>query len=433
MAEPSPFSSTGVFSPVGVSLSQWVEPVPVSSSGAFGAMRVRQTYEALVVPVDWSVGLLERLEWLTDTQGAYDGNETRIRLREYPRRVLEFGFGVGGRARRRLEAFLYGRGAKRFAMPIWTDGMELGADLASGAVAIPVATADRDFHAGALVFLVDADGNFEASQVLNVEANSVELRQPTAQAWPAGTMVYPGRMCRLPPQQDTSRFTGDYLQGRFRVSVLDPNQWTEATEATTYRGLPVMVDAPNWVGSLDVGYLRKLAELDFSTGPASYDDESGRPEIVQSMRWLMTTRAAVGAFKAWAYRRAGKFAAIWVPTWVEDIVMTSNLGSGGTSFDFEAIGYTRQIATGTHRKDLRIELNSGAVYYRRITGAAVVDADTESLTIDSALGVAITPANVNRISFMALSRLDGDGVEIAWFTGEAGQATTNVRATGNDL
>lgn len=433
MVAPVPFSSAGFFSPATFSQAQGVEAVPMSSSGSFGSATVRQLYDALVVPVDWGGGMLERLEWLTDTQTAFDGNETRIRLREYPRRVLEFGFGAEGRARRRLEAFLYGRGAKRFAMPVWTDGQEVAAGVTMGDTIIAVDTAHRDYQPGALAFLIDADGNFEASQVRAVEAGSVELCQAAGQTWPAGVMLFPGRICRLPPQQDTSRFTGEYLRGRFRVSLLDPNEWTEATEATTYRGLPVMVDAPNWVGSLDVGYLRKLAELDFSTGPATQEDESGKPEIVQSMRWLMTTRAEVGALKAWAYRRAGKYRAIWVPTWVVDMVLTSNLGSGGVSFDIEAMGYSRQVAAGLHRRDLRIELNSGAVYYRRITAAAAIDADTETITIDSALGVAITPASVNRISFMALSRLDGDGVELSWFTGEAAQATTNVRATGNDL
>lgn len=431
MVAPVAFSSSGSFA--ALSVQHGVQPAAFSSGGSFGAMTMRQVYEALVVPVDWSMGMLERLEWMTDTQTAYDGSETRIRLREYPRRVLEFGFGAEGRARRRLEAFLYGRGAKPFAMPVWTDGMELEADLASGSDVVPVATAHRDFQAGALVFLVGGDGAFEAAEIVTVEADSVELAQVTAQTWPVGTMIYPGRVCKLPGQQETARFTGEYLQGRFRVSLLDPNAWTPATEAVTYRGLPVMVDAPNWVGSLDMGYLRKLAELDFGTSPVSFEDESGRPEIVQSMRWLMTSRAEVGAFKAWAYRRAGKHAATWVPTWVVDLVMTSNLSSVGLSFDIEAMGYARQINEGTHRKDVRIELNSGAVYYRRITGAAAIDADTETITLDSALGVAITPADVNRISFMALSRLDGDGVEIAWFTGDSGQATTNVRATGNDL
>ena len=431
MVAPVAISSSGYFD--ALSVQHGVQPAAFSSGGSFGAMAIRQVYDALVVPVDWGSGMLERLEWLTDTQTAFDGSESRIRLREFPRRTLEFGYGASGRDRQRFDSFLYGRGAKAFACPIWTDGQDLETPATTGDVLVQVATEHRDFQAGALVFLIGHDGEFEAAEIKEVNADSVELRQPLASSWAAGVTIYPGRIGRLPPSQAVARFTGDHVLGRFRVSLEGDNEWAEATESTTYRGLPVMVYEPNWVGNVDTDHLRKLAELDFGTGRRAFYDESKKPEIVQGMRWMLSTRERVAAFKSWAYTRAGKYRALWVPTWVPDLTLISNLGSGGTSFDIVNIGYARQIARGVHRRDLRIELKSGAVYFRRITAAAAVDADSETLSIDSALGVAITPASVNRISFMALSRMEGDGVELSWFTGDAAQAVTNMKATGNDV
>lgn len=381
---------------------------------------------------NWREGIVERLDWNTDTLTAFDGTEQRIKLREFPRRAMEFSFSAEGRQRRRLDTALYGWGARVWALPIWTDGQRLAADVDPGDLSIPVATTDRDFFAGGLVMLLDDAGGYEVVEAESVSAGSVAMVRPIAGTWPAGScMVYPARPARLPNTHGLRRFTGDFAYGRVRMEFQDLSDWPAAPEATTYRSLPVMLERPNWTADPELDYARKLAELDFGTGVRAFDDESDKPELLQSMRWFLDSRADVAAFRSWLYARAGKFKAIWVPTWMVDLVMVSNLGAGATSFDVENIGYARQVDARVHRRDIRIQLASGAVYYRRITAAAEVDDDTETLTIDSALGVAVTPADVVSISFMALCRLDADGVEIAWFTGDAAQAVTNLRATGN--
>lgn len=240
-----------------------------------------------------------------------------------------------------------------------------------------------------------------------------------------------GTVQRILVEGASKRDAGE-LMGRTRIELQDVSQWPAAVE-TTYRGRPVLLDAPDWTGAPDVEFARKLAAMDFGTGVRAFDDESEKPEIVQAHRWFLDARAKIAAFRSWLYARAGRFAAVWVPTWVPDLVVTSSLGAGGTSFNVENIGYTRQIGARIHRRDVRIELLNGQVFYRRITGSAEVDADTETISIDTALGQAITPADVSRISFMSLCRLDSDGVEMAWFTGDVAQAATNMRATGNDV
>lgn len=381
---------------------------------------------------DWSDTIVERLDWNTDVITAYDGAEQRIKLRQWPLRAIEFAFSAEGRQRRRLENALYGWGARVWALPVWTDGQRLAANVAAGALSIPVPTSHRDFHAGGLVMLLADDGRHEVVEIATVGASALDLARPVIGAWPAGSCaVYPVRLARLPDSHGLRRFTGEFAFGRVRMDLQDISEWPTATE-TAYRGQPVLLDAPDWSGEPDVDFTRKLAALDFGTGLRVFDDESDKPEIVQAHRWFLDTRAKIAAFRSWLYARAGKFAAVWVPTWVRDLTMTSNLGAGGTSFTVENVGYTRQVGARVHRRDVRIELMTGQVFYRRITGSAEVNDDTETISIDTALGVAVTPADVARISFMSLCRLDGDGVELAWFTGDAAQAATNMRATGND-
>ncbi len=379
---------------------------------------------------NWGEPMIERLDWLTDVLTAHDGTEQRIRLREYPRRALEFSFGAQGAQRRRLDVALYGWGARLWALPIWTDGQRLAADLLVDDLVVPVTTTDRDFTAGGLVMLLGEDGGNEVVEIDSVEPGALNLVRPLLNAWPAGSCtIYPARPARLPASHGFRRFTGDFVTGRVRMEVEDVNAWPAATE-TTYRGLPVLTTPPNWIGEIDQDLQRKLAQLDYGTGLRAFDDESGKPEIVQSYRWMLDGRDEIAAFRSWLYSRAGKFAACWVPTWVDDLVVVANIGAAATAITIENIGYTLQAAARVHRRDLRIELTSGAVYYRRITGSSEAG-DTEVLNIDTALGVLVTPTQIARVSFMALARLDADGVEINWFTGDTAEAAHNMRATGN--
>lgn len=402
------------------------------SSSSLPRSKIRQTYSTFIALPDWSSPIVERLDWLTDTNTAFDGTEQRIKLREWPRRAIDFAFGAGGRMARQLQAFLYGQGAREFLVPIWPDGAQLQADVVAGDLVVNTPTDGYDFQVGAYLVIVDDQGRFEAAEVAFVEPGVVTLRQTFAATWPAGCLVYPARRARFPDSQGLTRFTGEFILGRTRVELQDVSQWPTAVEATTYRGRPVLTTATDWTGNVEADFVRKLAAVDFGTGVRVFDDESDKPEIVQAHRWFLDSRTKIAAFRSWLYSRAGKFAAVWVPTWVNDLLMTSSLGAGGTSFNVENIGYTRQVGARMHRRDVRIELVSGAVYYRRITGSIEVDDDTETVSIDVALGVAVTPADVSRISFLSLCRLDADGVELAWFTGDAAQAATNMRATGNN-
>lgn len=383
---------------------------------------------------DWSFGMLERLEWLTDTFRAYDGTEQRARLRETPRRSLEFGFAAEGAQRRRLEAALYGAQSSTWTVPFWPDGEPIAAQINAGATTIPCTPANRDYYVGGLVMLLGADGRAEIRTITVVGASAVTVSIAVSTTWAAGSgMVYPARTARMQVSQGLAQFTSDFAGGRVRMDFQDVSAWAPATESTTYRGAPVMIERPNWQGEPTMDYQRKLAALDFATGPRVFDDESDRPEIVQSFRWFLHNRAKIADFRAFLYARAGKLSHLWVPTWNNDLRPNGNIGSGATTFTIANVGYTARLLNRTHRRDIRIETAAGQVFYRRITNAAENSATTETLTIDSALGVALTPADVVQISYLALCRMDADGVEIAWFTGDSAEAAHSLRAIGNAL
>ena len=195
----------------------------------------------------------------------------------------------------------------------------------------------------------------------------------------------------------------------------------------------MLLNRPNWIEDVGHDFARKLAELDYGTGPRVTHDESGYPAIVQTHRWLLDGRPALGEFRAWIYARRGKYGALWVPTWAKDMVVVAPISALAVTIDIAHCGYSDNIAAGQHRRDIRIVLAAGAVFYRRISSALEVNETVERITIDAPLGVAVGVADVVGISYLALSRLDTDGVEIAWWSGELAEAAHSVRAVGHDL
>jgi hypothetical protein len=384
---------------------------------------------------DWSAPMIERLDWLTNLLPAYDGTEQRVRLREFPRRTLEFAFSATGKMRRLFDSAVYDWGARQWAVPFWPDGLPLSAPISIGATSVAVDTTTRDYHVGGLLMLLSDSGDaYEVAEISAVAAGTVSLARPLGLQWPAATtMVYPARVASLPDSHGFSRFTHDAVFGVARMQFEDSSDWPEAIPTDTYRGHPVLTERPNWIEDVSQEFARMMREVDFATGVRLRFDQTGNPEIIQNHRWFLDGREAISEFRSWAYSRAGKFAGIWVPTWADDLIVTQIIGSAVAAITVENIGYASRIGAGIHRNDIRIILKTGEVFYRRIVSAAEDSVTEETLTLDSTLGITVNPADISEINYMAFMRLDSDGVELSWFSGEFAECAHNMRAIKHDV
>lgn len=385
-------------------------------------------------PANWSDGITERLEWMTDMLQAYRGEEQARALRLNPRQVVEFSILVDGLERRHLEAALWNWGARVWAVPLWWDGIDLTATLAAGATTIPIAVGLRAYQIGTLALLQGPNSrSYEVIEIDDVESGSLTLARPTSSAWPAGTRIYPARAARIDGNAQLSRFTGPVAYGRMRFEMVEPAEWTADAGATTYRGYPVLETAPTWTEDPGATLERKLSVFDPGTGTLAVEDEAAMPLAAQSLRWELDSRAEVDAYRRRLYALRGKQGLLWVPTWAADLVPVAAVGSTALAIDVEWTGYTLYYQTAVNRRDLRIELANGSVLYRRITGSSEVSASVERLQLDAALGVDLQPGDFVLVSFMGLCRQTSDAAELAWFTGDAASASMTFRAPRNDV
>ncbi|MBS0364899.1 MAG: hypothetical protein JSR67_03635 [Proteobacteria bacterium] len=378
-----------------------------------------------VIP-NWDGPVLEGLAWQTDILRAWSGKEMRRATRIAPRRTFRFDALAQQVERRILETALFAWSAQTWALPIWPDGQLLGAGVAAGATSIPCTTANIDFAAGGLAILIADAETFEMVQVQSISPTGLTLSAPTQNMWGTNARLYPVRQAKLLQYPAVTRENGVIASISPTFTITEPCDWPAASGLPTYRGLPVLEDSPDDATGQESGFSRQAAIIDNTTGAIEIDDQAqlGFPHYQHS--WFLQGTAARAAFRSLLYSLKGRQGELWVPTYHLDLTLLQDITAGATTILTENIGYSTYAAGAQNRQDIRIELLSGTVYYRRITGGIALSSTQESLSIDSSIGVVIPAANVRRISFMALCRLSSDLTEIVHetaATAAAGLAT----------
>ena len=381
-------------------------------------------------PANWQTPIIERLEWRTDVLLAYDGSEQRIALRQTPRRYVEFGFLVPTLLeRQKLEAAISANGSQSWDLPLWTDSTPCTSAISNGAVTVSLDTTSRDFVAGGKALLLGANGDTQIINISTLTTTQLNLSSAVSGAWPIETSVVPLRTAYLEPSQQISRFTGSAIYGVVRF-LCDDISTSPTQSSTQYRGHDVLETPSNWMQDLTLDYQRKMQVIDFGVGGIYRDDESSLPVLIQSHHFVLDSRQKITDFRQFLYSRRGRLNALWIPSFMPDLTFVS---LSSTALDIAYIDYTTLYNQAINRRDIRIELSNGNVYYRRIVASTVLSGTVERLTLDSVLGVSVTANDVEKISFMMFGRLDTDAIELAWSWGDYVDVKANFRSVNNDV
>lgn len=387
---------------------------------------------AWIWEANWIEPPLEKLAWNTDVIEASDASEQRRQLRAYPRAEWEFTFDIQDSQRRLFENLIYAWGARIWALPIWSDITIMQVELPAASSVIPVATDGTDFHVDGLGILIGPNGLYESVEVETVNADSIEIQRPLVSTWPPGTRLYPARGARMQDPRAFARLHRNYIRGVARFKTEEEIEGVELDE-DLYRDYPVMTFKPNWRDAPEIDYARKLISRSFGTGKDEVEDEAEIPLPVHSFRWTCLTRGDVIQFRRWLYARRGRQKAMWLPTFADDLALASVVSPSDTNMVFESCGLVHFAAGNVNRRDIRIEMKNGDVFYRRLSEFTTVNEQLERVTINAIFGEEINPNAVESISWLHLVRLDTDAVEIAWQNAGCTEAAIVMKAPRNDV
>lgn len=371
------------------------------------------------------------LEVLTDVLPAATAFEQRRKLRLSPRHRVAAGFLLDGNARRRLEMRLARHAGEEWELPLAMFGQALGSTLASGSGTIPADTEDRGFADGGRAVLMNLDtGAHEVVDVATVDVGELTLTGVTAAAWPAGTMLYPLRRARLVESPAIGLFTDAMSYGEAEFELTEPLDWRAYIWPAEYRGAPVFDPCPQ--GEPVHALNRDLMVVDAGSGVRAVYDLPGAPLGALEYAYAAEGWDEIGDLYALLYDLAGRLRSVWVSSLARDMEPVASAGSGATSVDVEAFGLDDADLPAT-RRDIRIQFASGAVVYRRITNVTTPSAGVERITLDSALGTAITPGDGTVISWLWLARQSADVNALGYWTGDVIETTLAFEGINHDL
>lgn len=372
---------------------------------------------------DWGDSIRERLTAATDILQSESAVSQRRKLRLAPRREFSGPMYAEGHERQLLDLSLFGWSDRIWSIPIWPDIQLLDVGIAADVDFIPCSTSHLDFRAGGLAMLRGESAFIsETVEILDVLSAGLQLKRNTQLPWPAGTRLYPARAAQLLEEPALSKLTDRLVEAEVRFLIVEPSDWPGWLPITLYRGRPVWDRRPDDSENLTHASERLRSTLDSGFAQPLITDTARRALQVLGQRHLDLGREARALVRSFIYGMEGRQQVVWVPTHMDDLTLLAPASAVATTIDVANIGYTRFSNGKPGRRDIRIERWSGPALMRRITGATELDAQTERLALDAALGIDLQPADLARISWMNLMRFESDTQEIEHMTDSAGVA-----------
>ena len=139
------------------------------------------------------------------------------------------------------------------------------------------------------------------------------------------------------------------------------------------------------------------------------------PELDWPFSIVLETRDRVSDWLWWLSYRRGQYAPFWMPTWRRDFRLSVSAGASDTELVVSATGYPDSGFLTEARRHLAVIVPANGartVYPRRIEDAEDNGDGTETLTLESSVGVALDTHVV--LSFLVLARLAQDEVTTLW-------------------
>jgi hypothetical protein len=379
------------------------------------------------LPPNWDNGVSETLTWSTDfLQASATAVSKHRQLLIAPRRSFGFEVLEDGQGRRVADMLLAGYGGD-WLLPIWPD-VQFLSGLVAGDEFIVCETAGFDFAAGAKALLWLSVNYWAVVDVDEVADTGLALAAPLADDWRDVVRLYPLRRARVHDGAEETLHSDDASTRSLSFDIADACDWPAlASDAiATYLGHPVLDVRPTETNDATASYSRLAQTVDYGTADPLVYDLPGVALRAQKSQWALGDRAAHTWFRSLLYTLCGRCSPIWVPSWASDLKPVAIIPASGTVMTIEWAAYTLFGLGQVNRQDLRIELVDGTVLYRRVVDATEY-ASTEALTLSSALSVSsIQPGAIRAVSFMALSTLASDSVEIDHATDADGLATATT-------
>lgn len=376
---------------------------------------------------NWAGTYTEALEWLTDVLTSPKGAEQRRSLRLYPRKTIEFTSAVGNNDRQVFRQFLEAHSGRNFYLPQWHESYRSGVSVLAGATSIPVSSADNGgIRVGDVIFIGgEKSRQFELAEVASLSSTAITLVAPLESAWEAFSKIHPVRKARLDDQPTLRKVTDTAMSFSINFRIMErnddaPSEALLVSHLDVYGGLNVLHLPPDEGDNTDFTFSRMMDELDNDTSIPQFFDIAGLPFPTQKHSWVSSGRQDYGKLKELLFRLRGRWGNLWLPSFTDDMRLVDPTPADDQYLLVENFGFTLSGGIQVGHDHLAIFFCDGRREYRRITSSTVLNDDVEVIGVDQPFVDGLLPEDVMRVSFMRLSRLDQDRIEVVHVTDTQG-------------
>lgn len=363
----------------------------------------------------------ESLEFKTDILKNSDGTEQRVKVREAPRQIVKFTVRTADEiSRDQINAVLFDWQARVFGVPIWFEQRPLDTDILIGATDFDVDTADADYRVDGLVMVHASNQDFEVLEVASFTATNIVTKTAFTKAFQANrAVVTPVRTAYTKPTLSNQRFAIGPSDFPMEFEVLDNIDLSDLGPFNTYQGVGQSIAKPildgfNFMAGATIGEgnRRKVERLDVLSGPPIQYSPWAKGKPIYQFGFEAKTFAEVWEWRQLAHYLRGSQLSFYIPTGRTDFKPIGDILDTSTFIDVENFGFTDFIQQATPRSDLRIVPKTGAASVHQITGSIVLSPTVERVSFSPAKVGDLTLADLDRVEFVTLCRIDRDSVEL---------------------
>lgn len=387
----------------------------------------------ILLPYEPEIPIREVLEFATDILQSIDGSEQRISIRKHPRQLLSLTYQIDedSSTRRKLNALLFAAQAGTFGIPVWFEKRKLDTSMSVSATVASVDTRYADFRVGSLAIVWSSETEFDALEIDSKTDSSLTFTSGVTFAHQAGALVMPLRTARTKETVGRSKYNVNLEQFELDFTVTDNEADIASVAAFDSHNSKVLLDSGNVSnGQVQEDFERRIYVIDNGTASISQLSKWTGPAIRSRQQFLARTRQRVWEIRQMVHALRGSQVSFYIPTFYKDLVPASALSSGSFELDVESTGLVDTIGSTPIGpwNAIWVRLNDGTVITRNVTTFATVSSTVERLTLDDSWGSTIAVEDVERISFLRLSRIAND--RVIFDHARAGQARITFQTLG---
>jgi hypothetical protein len=189
------------------------------------------------------------------------------------------------------------------------------------------------------------------------------------------------------------------------------------------------VDDHNWDNNVDLTYGNTADIVDFGLGVTSEMYPVPFNTRLNKFAFRTSTQLQAEEMRSFFFRHLGQQKEFWVESITNDIPLKATVVNGSTIVRSGGrVVYDSFNDENTH-KAIVFKMKDGSKVYAKVSSMAVVSSSTgdeTQITLSSPVGASVDANNVERVSWLYLSRFATDTLEQRWNTDQSCDMTLPV-------